>query len=308
MIKFKLPDFNILIGKLRSHSNFMHGVLIVLALLEIVCAIIIALLSKNIEKELAFEFLVFVGIVYLIFALIRLLHLKNYPGTITNELDSERKLKALKKEAYRLSTLSDVHVETMKNLNTQTCRLEEDDGSLCDLGISNSLESLIQPLIDKNYYLLNAEKGIKTTFSLYLAGYKSLDKGTLDHGVVPFSDQLNLKEILVKDLFDKPELDPERQQIQNALKLCLSEKKFRTDKLNIKEEEYLQISSPMYEACREDDDQYLLGTLFIICPFTEIENLKDLEIQLKIFNRVIANWMYSYNSCVTGKKKLKLNV
>jgi len=200
-----------------------------------------------------------------------------------------------------------VHVETMKNLNTQTCKLEEDDGSLCDLGITDSLEKLITPLIDKSYYLLNAEKGIELTYSLYLSGYKALNKGTLDTGVVPFSDGLNIKDILTKDLFEKQELDPERQQIQNALKLCLSEKKFRVDNINIKESEYIQISSPMYEACREDDAQYLLGVLFIICPKVHIENNSDIETQLKIFNRIIANWMYSYNSCITGKKKLKLN-
>jgi hypothetical protein len=281
--------------------------LIVLALLEIVCAILIGILSKNYDKELAPLFLLFVGILYLIFALVRLLHLKNYPGTIAEELDSERKLTSLQKDTYRLNTLSDVHVENMKNLNTQTCKLEEDDGLLCDIGISDNLEKLLKPLIDKGYYLLNTEKGVDYTYGIYLSGYKALEKGTLDHGVVPISDGLNIKSTLIKELFDKQELEPEKQQIQNALKLCLSTKKFRTDKISISDVDYLQISSPMYEACREDDDKYLLGSLFIICPYKELANPKDIETQLKIFNRIIANWMYSYNSCITGKKKQRLD-
>ena len=309
MINIKSLKFNDLISKLRNQSKYMHGVLIVLALLEIVCTIIIGILSKNYEKELVPQILLFVGILYLIFAAIRLLHLRNFPASITDELESERKLNAFEKESNRLNTLSDVHVETMKNLNVQTCRLDEnDDSSLCDFGITDSLAKLIKPLIDKSYYLLNTDKGIQFTYGLYLAGYKSLDKGTLDRGVVPISDGLGLNSYLKKDLFKKQDLDEDSQQIQNALKLSYNSRKFKSETIELKEKKMTIICSPMYEACREDDEEYhLLGVLFIICPFIIMDKENDIEVQLKIFNRIIANWMYSFNSCITGKKKSKIN-
>jgi len=309
MINIKSIKFNNLIDKLRKQSKYMHGVLIVLALLEIVCAIVIGILAKNFDKELVPEILLFVGIIYLIFAAIRLFHLRNFPATITDELESERKLSAFEKEANRLNTLSDVHVETMKNLNIQTCRLDEnDDSSLCDFGITDSLAKLIKPLIDKSYYLLNTDKGVQFTYGLYLAGYKSLDKGTLDEGVVQITDGLGLKEYLEKSIFSKQGLDEDRQQIQNALRLSYNSRKFKVETINIKEQKMNIICSPMYEACREDDEKFqLLGILFIICPFIEIDKENDIEVQLKIFNRIIANWMYSFNSCITGKKKTKLD-
>jgi len=141
-----------------------------------------------------------------------------------------------------------------------------------------------------------------------LAGYKALDRGTLDSGVTVINDGLNLKSSLIKDLYSKDGLPEDKQQIQNQLRLCYSSRKFKTETIELNNKRFTQISSPMHEACRENDDKFeLLGVLFGIFPEIEIGNKKDIELQLKIFNRIIANWMYSYNSCITGKKKIRLN-
>jgi len=148
----------------------------------------------------------------------------------------------------------------------------------------------------------------KNQIVLYLAGYKALDRGTLDEGVVQISDGLGLNNYIEKNLFSKQGLDEERQQIQNALRLSYNSRKFKVEQIELKGQQMNIICSPMYEACREDDEQFkLLGVLFIICPFKKIDKENDIEVQLKIFNRIIANWMYSFNSCITGKKKIKLN-
>lgn len=301
-------NFKEIIARLRSEAEFSHGVLLTLSLLEVACAILIAYIKWSSDDGFSNKLFWVLGIAYIVFAFIRLSHLRNYPSAAINELEAERELTSLQEESNRLNVLSKIHVETMKNLNIQTCKLDEDDGSLCDIGITDSLNELLKPLIDRSYYLFDTDKGIQFTYGIYLAGYKALDRGTLDTGVTIINDKQNLKSLLDKDLYSKDGLPEDKQQIQNQLRLCYSSRKFKYETIELNNKKFTQISSPMHEACREDDDKFeLLGVLFVICPEIEIENKKDVELQLKIFNRIIANWMYSYNSCITGKKKLALN-
>lgn len=301
--------FNEMATKLKTQTTFSHGVLIVLGVLEVLCAIIIAYLNRNITIPLAVNLLWFVGASYLIFAAIRLYHMKNFSRVLADDISAERELKKLQQVSNRLETLSSVHVNTMKNLNIQTCKLDDgDDASLCDLGISDNLSQLLKPLIDKTYYLLNTDKGIESTYGLYLAGYKSLEMGTLDKGIVTLYDGLKINNLLSKELFSSEGLPETQQNIQNSLRLCYSSRSFRIDTFEIENSNTSIICSPMYEACREGDDNFeLLGVFFIISPSENLETTEDLEIQFKIFNRIIANWLYSFNSCITGKKKSKIN-
>jgi len=305
----KEETFGEMASKLKNQTSFSHGVLIVLGVLEVLCAIVIAYLNRNMSIPLAVNLLWFVAGSYLIFAAIRLYHMKNFSRMLADDISAERELKKLQQDSNRLETLSTVHVNTMKNLNIQTCKLDDgDDASLCDLGISDNLSQLLKPLIDKTYYLLNTDKGVESTYGLYLAGYKSLDMGTLDKGLVTLYDGLKINNLLLKELFSSEGLPETEQKIQNSLRLCYSSRKFRIDKFEIENARRSIISSPMYEACREGDNKFeLLGVFFVITPSGNLETTEDLEIQFKIFNRIIANWLYSFNSCITGKKKSKLN-
>lgn len=61
--------------------------------------------------------------------------------------------------------------------------------------------------------------------------------------------------------------------------------------------------SPMTYACNEEE---VNGVLYIIS--NRINSFpNETEINLKIFNRVVANWIYRYDECVNQRQGIDLN-
>lgn len=299
-----MRNFNKVITNLKLRSEKINRSFNIIAILEVLCPVLIAILSKFLEHEFAGYFIVFLIALYVVLAFLRLYNRYNPMESLLNELSSEKELSDVKSDANRLKVISNLHVEMMKNLNVQTCKLdeeEEDESHLCDTGISESILGLINPLISNSYILLNTNKDSKFTTGLYLRGYRSLHQPENEEGIVLIQDQLNKASLLSRDLIKKGDLKGSKLELQSILKHCYNNRKFCAKDLNDNDKSFTVICSPMYEACREDDDSsILLGVLFVISE--KIEFLPDdLEIQFKIFNRIIANWLYSYNACIANK-------
>jgi hypothetical protein len=300
-------SFKECIVRLNNYARAVHQAIVILAVVEVVLIIIIGILSNQLDTNLSKLFLLFVSILYVSLVSIRVIYGINYPSTIVNEMWAERELEKLKVLTNRQSQISYCYVETMRNLNIQTCKLDEENESrLCDVGIKDSLKELIFPIIEKSYYLLDTDKGNNCTFGLHLNGYTSIDINDNDSGIIVIYDELTKLSCLPKKLLQENNIDGEALEIQKIIRTSLNNKIFNVQDYNYSNKLHNVFCSPMYEACRENDNtSKLLGVFFIITEKLDDIPL-DIETQMKIFNRIIANWIYRYNECVVSKKLDKI--
>ncbi|WP_125921436.1 hypothetical protein [Hymenobacter lapidarius] len=222
------------------------------------------------------------GVLYLGILLIKTIYATSFPGSITNELKSERELKELKGVAGRQETISNFLVQTMQRLNGQTCALNYgDDTHLCDKGISNGIHELIEPIIDNTYFLLDT---VNTGFTVgvYLNEYCSIETPeNWGSGLIVIDDRLEKSRFLPKELFNNSGISEEPLEIQTAIRRSFNNQEFVVNNFKSGNESYTIICSHMPVACNENDG---LGVLFIISK--AVHDLPtDLSIHLKIFGR-----------------------
>lgn len=298
--------FQDIIQRLEKHISVVKKAIVGTAIIEAVLVIIISIISNNLNTEnetinrIAIWLLIFFALLYLSLLFIKTLYNKTFPGSITNELKSERELSILKRDAERQKTINDFLVTVIHRLNGQTCALNYgDDIHLCDTGIKEGIYNLIQPVVDNIYFILDT---INTQFTtgIYLNSYRSLAELNLwESGIIPIKDDLGKVHLLEKDLLEQANVRDEQFFIQTFIRQSFNNSEFVKQDYTINEQCFTIVCAPMPLACDENDTN---GVLFIISK--AIDKIpEDTEINLKIFNSVIANWVYRYNDCINNRQE-----
>jgi hypothetical protein len=299
-------DFKEIIGKLDNFCRTINKMFIVVAIIEGIVVTCIGILSNTLTtanpdiNKYSTYLIIFFGLLYLFLLFIRTAYSTSFPSSITNELKSERELQELKRDAERQKTINEFFVETMQRLNGQTCALNIGDGThLCDIGISNGIHELIEPVIDNTYFLLDTIN-TKFTIGVFLDGYRSMTLyNQLERGIIVIDDKLTKSSFLIKELLDTNTVRTEQLELQTAIRQCFNNSEFVDKNYNDGQNDFSIVCSPMPSACNENDG---LGVLFIISK--KLETIPtDLPTKLKIFGRVIANWIYRYNECVNNRQQ-----
>lgn len=299
-------DFKEIIGKLDNFCRTINKMFIVVAIIEGIVVTFIGILSNTLTtanpdiNKYSTYLIIFFGLLYLFLLFIRTAYSTSFPSSITNELKSERELQELKRDAERQKTINEFFVETMQRLNGQTCALNIGDGThLCDIGISNGIYELIEPVIDNTYFLLDTIN-TKFTIGVFLDGYRSMTlDNQLERGIIVIDDKLTKSSFLIKELLDTNTVRTEQLELQTAIRQCFNNSEFVDKNYNDGQNDFSIVCSPMPSACNENDG---LGVLFIISK--KLETIPtDLPTKLKIFGRVIANWIYRYNECVNNRQQ-----
>lgn len=303
--------FEVLIEKLDKFAKTINSSVIGLSIFEGILVIVIGVVSSNLTTEnaeinkICLWILLLSSFFYLVLLLIRTAYIYNFPGSISNELKSERELRDLKNDTDRQNTINEFFVSTIQKLNGQTCALNyQDDTHLCDKGIQNGIRELIEPIIDNAYFLLDTINS-KFTFGIYLDHYLSRNiDGESEQGILVIDDKLGKEYLLEKGMFMTAYLRGEKLEIQSAITTAFNNSEFvKKDYVGDDNIKYTIVCSPMPYACDELDMQ---GVLFIISK--EVKNIpNDLATKLKIFNRVISNWVYRYNQCIESRYQAKIN-
>ena len=298
--------FQDIIQRLEKHISFVNKAIVGTAIIEAVLVIIIGIISNNLNTEnatvnqIAIWLLIFFGLLYLFLLFIKTIYNKTFPGSITNELKSERELSVLKRDAERQKTINDFLVTVIQRLNGQTCALNYgDDIHLCDTGIKEGIYNLIQPVVDNTYFILDT---INTQFTtgIYLDNYRSLAADNLwEKGIIIISDDFGKEALIEKDLLEQANVRDEQFFIQTAIRQSFNNSVFVKQDYLANEQNFSIVCGPMPFACDENETN---GVFFIISK--EIDNVPvDTEINLKIFNSVIANWVYRYNDCINNRQE-----
>ncbi|MBS1778725.1 MAG: hypothetical protein JST70_05335 [Bacteroidetes bacterium] len=299
--------FNDAIQRLERYISLIKKALVTTAIIEAVLVISIGIVSNNINTDnkainnICLILLLFFGIAYLLLLFAKTLYNKTFPGSITNELKAERELSVLKKDAERQKTISDFLVEVIKKLNGQTCALNYgDDTHLCDAGIRDGVHSLIQPVVDNVDFILDT---INTQFTIgvYIAEYRSMAAhNSWDNGIIIIEDKLFKAGLIPKNLLEQANVRNEELEIQTGIRHSLNNTSFIKHDYNVGTNKFSLICSPIPLACNDDETN---GVFFVISK--HLPNIPiETEITLKIFNSVIANWIYRYNECVNNRQSL----
>lgn len=136
------------------------------------------------------------------------------------------------------------------------------------------------------------------TVGLYLDNYASLiTDDHSDKGIIIIQDTLfSMENSISKDLLQHSNIGGVDLEIQTAIRKSFNNHEFVQANFLYEAETLTIICSPMPFACNED----LLGVFFIISK--ELERVpEDLPVTLKIFNRMISNWIYRYNECINSR-------
>ncbi|SKA32984.1 hypothetical protein SAMN04488128_103749 [Chitinophaga eiseniae] len=291
-----------IIRSLDKFISFIKGAVILVAVGEAILVILIGVVSNGISSEnqtirtFSLWSLIFLAVAYLFLLVLKTIYNKTFPGSIVNELKSERELTALKKDADRQKTISDFLVTVMGALNGQTCALNYgDETHLCDTGIKDGIYELVKPAIDNINYILDTTNTGFTT-GVYLQDYCALN-GNIESGIITITDQLGKSTLLAKNLLDKIDARGEELSIQTAIRESLNDIKFVKRNYSTQNGTISIFCTPIPLACNEEE---VNGVFFVIGKAVEVIPA-DTELNLSIFNRVISNWLYRYNECVSHR-------
>ena len=99
-----MTDFKNAIERLEKFSATVNKAIVGTAIIEAIFVIIISVCASNVNasdttiSKIAIWALIIFGLMYLFLLFIKTMYNKSYPGSITNELKSERELTSLQKK------------------------------------------------------------------------------------------------------------------------------------------------------------------------------------------------------------------
>ncbi|HTN37593.1 MAG TPA: hypothetical protein VL053_11000 [Arachidicoccus sp.] len=307
-----------LLDKLRSWIRVIQAALIGTIVIEAALVIIIGIASNKISESLNYWFWILLSctIVYIFLLIIKTLYQLKFPGSIAEELQAKRQLEQKNQLFERQKAINEFIDTAIKGLNEQTCFITGASGGehLCDQELGIRLRQLLEPIISYTDVILDTSTEKKFTIGIHLEtyqkfpdNYESIELNNYgenpiiqdydlisDKGVIILCDDLNLSDLLPKQLLDLDMVKASQYEIQTAIKRTLNNLAFTKHDFTEKDIKYSIICSEILEVCSDD---YSNGVLFIV--FKEgITFPKDVPDILSIFNRVTANYVSKYNGCI----------
>lgn len=320
-----------LLKKLNDWIKVIQAALIGTIIIEGVLVIVIGVASNKIETTFNYwtGILIACSIVYIFLLVIKAAYQIKFPSSIVDELISKRQLDEKNKLFDRQKAINEYINSAILGLNKQTCviNITGDNESLCDKELEIRLTELLQPIVCYTDVILDTSTEKKFTIGIHLDAYHKFPKdiqdvkieetksGThildwspiFDKGLLILIDELGLKSILPKELVDKERISGASLEIQTSIKRTLNNLTFNTHNFSYNNIEYSIICSEILEVC---SDEYVNGVLFIIHKH-RMTYPTDVPEVLRIFNRVTANYVSKYNSCIVSevisKKKKEID-
>lgn len=315
--------------KLKKWISIIQKALIASVVVEGILVILIGVASNKIGDTFSVwvGILIFCSLLYLLLLVIRTFYQLNFPGDITDELQSKGKLEEYDKAFSRQKIINEYINQTVQSLNDQTCSTNVgSDPHLCDEELQVRIKDVLKPVISNTNTILNAYDINKFTIGLYIDFYRrepnnyakiniistSDNEMTIDNfeeindkGILMLRDDLNLEYRLIhKGLLDSFNETKQSLDIKNAIQKSLSNIEFVRTEFDYENKHYTLVCSDMPMVCSDSDAS---GVMFIIIE-GEYNQVDDLPYLLRIFNRVAANYIYKYNDCVFNQvvsKKLR---
>lgn len=319
-----------LLNKLNDWIKVIQAALLGTIIVEGVLVIVIGVASNKVADTFNHwtGILIACSLVYIFLLAIKAAYQFKFPSSIVDELISKKQLEEKNKLFDRQKAINEYINSAIQGLNKQTCFIEipSDREHLCDKELEVRLTELLQPIVSYTDVILDTSTEKKFTIGIHLDAYQkfpnSYDNITIeeteygtsisdwepisDKGLIILRDELGLVDLLPKGLVDEERISGASYEIQTAIKRTLNNLTFNTHDFTYNDKKYSIICSEILEVCSDD---YVNGVLFIIHN-QGIQFPTDVPEVLRIFNRVTANYVSKYNSCIVDEiisKKKKTN-
>ncbi|MBK8243338.1 MAG: hypothetical protein IPK88_07930 [Saprospiraceae bacterium] len=302
-------------------STFAHVKTYIL--IEVIFIIVFGVASSQVKELLsAWTLLIVVsGIVFFITYLERYKFLKKFPISLIESVEQSLELKDIEierrkseienikinKSKERSSLINDSISDTIVGLNDQTCTLsskedtiDEIANKLCDKDVEDGLIQILSPFISEVYTIIQGENS-QITVGVYfqkIAQDDWIEKSLPPENpmLIVIKDDNEIKDYIPIDLVENPTMIGDKQILQQHVETCLRNNRYVSSQIDFCGSNFNLVVSPIPYACDENRPS---GAMIILLKNNEFP--KDFEKIVKIFNRLLTNWMYKYNSCVFNR-------
>lgn len=311
---------NELLKKLAEWIKVIQAAILGTIIIETILVIFIGIASNKINGTFNhwYGILTFCSLFYIFLLVIKTAYQLKFPSSIVEELISKKELEEKILLLDRQKAINGYIETAIQGLNKQTCsfQISDDVGHLCDQVLEVRLQELLEPVISYTDVILDTSTEKKFTIGIHLDAYQKFpndynqitvvenEYGTYvedwelisDRGILILKDELYLSELFPKNLLEIERVDGATYEVQSAIKKTLNNLNFNFHNFNFQNRDYTIISSEILEVC---SDEYVNGVLFIVFK-KGIILPNDVSEILSIFNRITANYVSKYNSCIVA--------
>lgn len=298
------------LSELKNWIKFIHDYLPVVIGIEIICVILSNIASNQVHSFSSpwFLLILFTSIVYGVIQFGRYKFQQKFPLTVVENIEAQLSLENNKKDFSKITLLNETISNTLVSLNSQTCELQNESSAkeqgeyLCSQGISTGLNILLSNFV-KNLPIFLESINCKITVGIYFSSYYFFQEKKMEFfdelekdGAFIFKDDLNIESNFPAGFFESQDAKDIALDIQSSIRYTLNNNKFLHKKVE-SNQSLTTINSYIPLFCNDDD---AIGVLFIISDKSEVVPNETEDI-LKIFSRIISNWISKYDECVYHK-------
>ncbi len=316
--------------KLRSWIRVIQTAILGVIVIEGILVVLIGIASNKLGESVNHWSWILFGsvVVYLFVMVIKAAYQIKFPSSIVDELISSRQLEIKNSLFERQKAINGFITASIQGLNRETCQIPPlgGNGNLCDKELQQSLTELLKPIVSYTDVILDTGTEKYFSIGIHLESYFSFpndlqkveleEEGDgvyvknsneyLESGILMLKDELNLFSLLPKKLVTDDRASGPSYEIQTCIKRTLNNLSFNSGTFTFNRKDYSIICSEILEIC---SDEYVNGVLFIIYK-NGVKYPEDVPEILSIFNRITANFVSKYNSCILDeiiKRKSKVS-
>jgi len=182
----------------------------------------------------------------------------------------------------------------------------EEDSSFCEKGLDNGLKSLLDPFLTTISQITETH-GLQTSVAVFLQNMPQDWKEDETRRTRPTQDELvtlrddNIwNEHLLSALINNDTPKDWQLHIQQMKVRCFHNNRFEKNTITTPEGIYTILTNPIPVVCNENS---VIGCLIIILK-GDHSLPDDLNDVLKIYSRIISNWVSKYEECFYSRKKV----
>lgn len=241
------------------------------------------------------------SLLYLVFFLFKLYAQNLFPSALFGELQSQEQLRRAEAELQRRKVIFSYLDAAIERLNQQTCSIAEQTHDLCRKAVNEGLTTLLEPLITRPQYILACDS---SRFTVAARVAHTNEKGEWTQHFVVFRDDLSLAATIGADedgvdVLEDSNATGIRFQLRNALQSAYNHNEFHVQTIRQPQSTLSVVASPIPLICESnaaDGVLVLISEQLHQCPV-------DMSDVLRIYGRLIANWLAKYSECMNSRLK-----
>jgi len=298
--KSRLDD---LVEKIRAYvTHVVRTFSIIEAFLGVLYGGVLGACISNKDTGWLLLITLILSVIYLPMLIVKIRSQWMLPAHLFQNLQATEALAVTKKELARKASIDLFVDDAIKALNAGTCHIStgEPDATLCDEAVEVGLRTVLTAVINRPQQILDCDMAL---FSVgVLVSHRMVSQvafPTWDDRFIVLRDDFRVQDEVHAGGFGElaPYLDAATGAMlmfRHAFELAKNENRMDIRRVSVGGKMVQLISSPIPLVC---DENHANGVIWLCreCIESPPEDLGNI---LRIFGRIVANWLYKYNECV----------